>query len=155
MSKGFANFIRIVGCLVAALLVVAILTTKHSYDPNTWVILISLISAVLLPVLAFSYAKMIDTALANTEDIRWVKNSLEKQISSLQEQVSTQGVPSTKTAMDQGGSPDYEEETTDPSAVRPIPDPERPGRVTCPRCGMPQQDNRVRCLDCGVPFVTK
>jgi hypothetical protein len=155
MSKGFASFIRIVGCLVAALQVVAVLTTRDSYDPNTWAILVSLISAVLLPVLAFSYAKLIDTTLANTEDIQWVKNSLEERVSSLQERLSAQGVPSAKTTTDRNGSPDREEKTAEPDAVEPIPDPDRPGRVTCPRCGMPQQNNRVRCLDCGVPFVTK
>lgn len=128
LSKGFASFIRIVGCLVAAIQIVATIhTAEHSYDPNTWGTLASLASAALLLALAFSYAKMIDTTLANADDIRWVKDSLEKQLSAQQKQAE----------------------------VQPIPDPERPGHVTCPCCGRLQQDNRVRCLDCGVPFATK
>ena len=143
LSKGFAIFIRVIGCLVAAIQIVAILhTAEHSYDPNTWAILTSLALAALNLVLAFSYAKLIDTTRAHTEDIRWVidedirsvKESLENQISFMQKQIS------------------FMQKQV---SAQPIPDPELPGYVTCPCCGMRQKDNQVCCLDCGVPFATK
>ncbi len=127
VSKGFASFIRVIGCLVAAIQIIATIhTAEYSYDSNTWGTLASLASAFVTLALAFSYAKLIDTTLANVEDIRWMKESLEKQVTSQQKQVS----------------------------VQPIPDPERPGHVTCPCCRESQQDGRVRCLNCGIPFVT-
>lgn len=126
MYKGFARFIRIIGCLAGAIqLIAAIYTLEHSYELNIWSFLVSLVLAAVTPVLALSYAKMIDTTLENAEDIRWMKESLEKQLSSQQK----------------------------PASVQPILDPERPGFVTCPCCGKLQKDNRVSCLDCGVPFV--
>lgn len=126
MYKGFARFIRIIGCLAGAIqIVAAIYTVLLSRNSNFWAFLIYLALAAVTPVLALSYAKMIDTTLENAEDIRWMKESLEKQLSSQQK----------------------------PASVQPIPDPERPGFVTCPCCGKLQKDNRVSCLDCGVPFV--
>ena len=127
MYKGFSNFIRVIGCLAGAIQIVAVIyAVLQPHGPNFWAFLLSLALAAVTPVLALSFAKMLDTTLANAEDIRWMKESLEKQVASQQKQPS----------------------------VQPIPDPERPGHVTCPCCGESQQGGRVRCLNCGIPFVT-
>lgn len=126
MYKSFAKFIRIIGCLAGAIqIVAAIYTVLLSRNSNFWAFLIYLALGAVTPVLALSFAKMLDTTLANEEDIRWMKDSLEKQIASQQKRPS----------------------------VQPIPDPERPGYVICPCCRKLQKDNRVCCLDCGIPFA--
>ena len=142
MSHGFAIFVRYFGVLGAIGELVCALLWVDTHHDDGWVLAAAFAVAVLQFVFAFSYARLIDQTLENTEALRRLQRPGERQTSSKQK--STPSADSRSEASAQ--------EENEPQLLVPIPEPRRPGYVICPRCRVLQKDGGASCVNCGACF---
>ncbi|MBO4419105.1 MAG: hypothetical protein J5789_04705 [Oscillospiraceae bacterium] len=153
MKKGFASYVRIIGTIYAVLNFISAFIALGS---SFFVFLVNFTSAVLVLIYAFHYANHIEITLDHEEDIMAISERLKTLEAVLrQNQADSQA----ESAADMEGTDRSEHEgpvlEAGQAAVKPIPDPDDPNRITCPHCGEVQKSDRARCWGCGVPFVTE
>ena len=152
MSRGFANFIRIIGIILAILEIVAAFLTA---DAGVLVFIVSIVSAAVILLFTFQYAKHIDTTLDHEDHIvmlmakvKRLEAALSQDRSEAPEESPANGKPAER------GKFQRPLPKTEKPAVKPVPVPGDSEHMTCPSCGDVQRSNRTRCKNCGVPFLT-
>lgn len=152
MSRGFANFIRIVGIVLAILEIAAAFLTA---DAGVLPFFLNLISAVIILIFTFQYAKHIDTTLDHEDDIVTLMAKMKRLEAMLVQNQSEAPAesPANGKPTDRGRFERPRQKQEQP-AVKPVPVPGDPEHMCCPNCGDVQRTNRTRCKNCGVSFLT-
>lgn len=150
MSRGFANFIRVIGIILAILEVVAAFLTAEA---GALAFIVNIISGVIILIFTFQYAKHIDTTLDHEDDIMTLMARVKRLEAALfQDRSEDPAAPSASGKPAERGSFQRPLPKTEQPSVKPVPVPGDPEHMICPSCGDVQRTNRTRCKNCGVPF---